>query len=332
MPNPDRQNPKVRARIDLGRIRVAKVLRTYQVAHLKTLEQKISDAGPGHMRVEPILLSHAIKDMLKDGALTKRENMNGTTWYHLSRTPQQEVADRLAVLTPVWASISDPKFRVRLGQALEIAIFKALSTAPYRSMGAFRDLAEHDDSTPYSKEEPPTIISGLKSKGPLDFLAFVGNDMAGIEAKNVREWFYPDNTTVLGDFLLKCIDLNVVPVLIARRISYVAFSEILRPCGVLVHEVFNQRYPSSAADIAAQAADKTLLGFHDIRASTEPDARLVRFLHETLPNQIAKARLSFDEHKDILRDLVTHQMSYKDFHTELRIRLGIYERSPDRDE
>jgi hypothetical protein len=45
---------------------------------------------------------------------------------------------------------------------------------------------------------------------------------AGIEAKNIREWVYPDRTEV-KELLSKCTALDVVPVLIARRIHFSTF-------------------------------------------------------------------------------------------------------------
>jgi hypothetical protein len=38
---------------------------------------------------------------------------------------------------------------------------------------------------------------------------------AGIEIKNIRQWVYP-HQTIIKDLLLKCVELDVVPVLIAR--------------------------------------------------------------------------------------------------------------------
>ena len=73
----------------------------------------------------------------------------------------------------------------------------------------------------------------------------------GLEVKNIREWLYLDRTEIT-DLLKKCLYLDAVPILIGRRIPYVT-RRILKPCGALVWETYNQRYPVADADLAAQA-------------------------------------------------------------------------------
>jgi hypothetical protein len=111
-----------------------------------------------------------------------------------------------------------------MGQCLEIAVYRSLLQQNYlEHLGSFYDLDEHDDRTPYSREDPPRAIGPniIKGRRKLDFVIrhpTVG--WAGIEIKNIRQWVYP-HQTILKDFLLKCVELNAVPVLIARRIPFV---------------------------------------------------------------------------------------------------------------
>jgi hypothetical protein len=98
---------------------------------------------------------------------------------------------------------------------------------------------------------------------------------AGIEIKNIREWIYPDREEI-RELLSKCCALDVVPVLIAQRIHYSTFS-VLKPCGVIVHQTFNQLYPSAELELSEKVRDKRLLGYHDVRVGNIPDARLNRF-------------------------------------------------------
>lgn len=191
---------------------------------------------------------------------------------------------------------------MQLGQVLEIATFRALQTQTnLEYFGHFKDLDDHDDSTLYSKVEPPSFVSGRQISGALDFLVLHPQaGYAGLELKNVRGWYYPDREEV-RDLLVKCCTLNVVPVLIVRRIHYLTFS-ILNPCGVIVHETFNQLYPNSAKALAEKVKDKTLLGYHDVRVGNMPDTRLTRFIHDHLPTVLPKMRQSFDAFKDLLLD------------------------------
>jgi hypothetical protein len=70
--------------------------------------------------------------------------------------------------------------------------------------GAFLDLEQHDDSSLYRKEEPPSTISARSAPGnkKVDFLVVHHPVTAAIEVKNVREWFYPDRDEI-RELLLK---------------------------------------------------------------------------------------------------------------------------------
>lgn len=210
-----------------------------------------------------------------------------------------------------------------LGQALEIAVFPVLdSQKGLDFFGNYHDLTAHDDSELYTKEEPPSSLSGrrIPSGKKLDFLFHhAEGGYAGLEVKNVREWFYPDRDEV-RDMLFKCCALDVVPVLMARRIHYSTFS-VLNPCGVIFHQVFNQLYPSSAAALATRVRDKRLLGYHDVRVGNEPDARLTRFIHDHLPDLLPTARASFGEFKDLLAAYADGTHSYKSFAAHVKRRL-----------
>lgn len=183
------------------------------------------------------------------------------------------------------------------------------------------NLDAHDDSTPYRKEEPPSYIGRRQtlSGKNLDFLVHHQQaGYAGLELKNVREWYYPDRVEI-RDLLLKCCSLDVVPVLIARRIHFSTFS-ILSRCGVITHETFNQLYPNSAKDLAEKVKDKNLLGYHDVRVRNIPDARLTRFIEVNLPEVLPKARPYFDAFKDLLSAYGNRELDYKPFAAEVKRR------------
>jgi len=172
----------------------------------------------------------------------------------------------------------------RIGQALEISIFRGLRDQAMPFFGNFPTLEEHDDSRQYSKTDELSAISGRSLPGDmrLDFIALHPQaGTVGIEAKNIREWLYP-NRDEITELLFKCTAIDAVPVLIARRIQFATF-RLLNRCGVIVHEQFNQLVPTTGQAIADQARHKNLLGYHDIRLGNMPDARLLKFLHVNLP-------------------------------------------------
>ena len=309
-------------RVDLGCRRIQRILRRLGVASMRTLEQKISDAGPPDHRVDPHNLGAARKLLERSGLVVRVESPNGP-WYHLSATPEAAWKARLALLEPIRTELHSGKNNVRVGQALEIAVFRALvSEQALHGMafyGGFPDLNPSDEIT-WNKSEP-TMISGRSLAGDrnLDFALFHPDaGRAGIEVKNRREWIYPDSEEVL-ELLAKCCELDAVPVLICRRYAYVTYS-VLHRCGVLLHQNYNQLLPESMRDVAEQAKDKDLLGYHDIRLGTEPDSRLRRFLGSKLGSLLPKARERFDRYHDLLCAFATREMDYVEFAARARRR------------
>lgn len=266
-----------RERINLAKKRLQNILRTHIVATSRTLENKIADAGPTNQRIDPHILTIARSELEAENIIDiYREKENTPPWYYLRGTPDETLYPRLAELEEVYKQTLQKQFTLRTGQALEIAVSRALqSQNNFESVGHFRDLDAHDDSTLYSKEEPPSIVNGRTCEGKLDFLLF-SNDAgtAGIEVKNIREWFYSDRDEV-QQMLAKCCALDAVPVMIVRRYAYEAFS-VLTDCGVLVHQMYNQRYAQADAALAGRVKDKKLLGYHDVRVGNDPDERLIR--------------------------------------------------------
>jgi len=280
---------------------------------------KISDAGPFNQRIDPLQLNDARDSMIEDGSLLRISKQNAY-WFHLKETPSSEVEERLAILLPLHQQVIHPKFTMRLGQCLEIAVFKALSQQPTMEfLGSFSDINDHDDSNRYSKIEPPSTLSGRTIDGALDFIAIHSEaGLAGIEVKNVRQWLYVNRGEV-KNLLSKCCSLNIVPVLIARRIPFVTF-KLLHTCGAVIHQTYNQLFPSSESALAVKAKDKSLLGYHDIRVGNKPDARLLKFIAHDLPAVLPGARDRFNEYKDLVEAFADGKTSYKEFAARVRRR------------
>ena len=289
---------------------------------MRTLEQKISDAGPPGQRVDPHILSAARQHLERSGLVVRLESPSGP-WYRLSATPEAVWKARLALLEPIRAELHSGRNSVLVGQALEIAVFRALASEQtlhgMAFYGGFRDLNPSDETT-WTKIEP-TMISGQSLSGDrnLDFALFRPDaGRAGIEVKNRREWIYPDSKEVL-ELLNKCCELDAVPVMICRRYAYVTFS-VLHRCSVLLHQNYNQLLPESMRDVAERAKDKDLLGYHDIRVGTEPDSRLRRFIGSQLPSLLPEARERFDQYQDLLCAFASRGMDYVEFAARARRR------------
>src|ERR1051325_2250731 len=315
MPSFSRTQREVQART-----RLLRILSSHGIANWRTLEQKISDAGPSPQRIDPHILTPVRRQLEKEGLISRR-NESGTPWYYLSEAPKPLIEERLSLQLPVWQAIQADNLKKRVGQSLELAIYRALlfQDALPDYLGAFLDLNDHDDSTLYSKEEPPRRLGKRTMDGRLDFLVrHPDAGWAGIEAKNIREWMYPDRDEIF-QLLSKCFQLNAVPVLIARRIHFSTFA-VLNACGVVIHQTFNQFFPESETKLADQARHKHNLGYHDIRPRNTPDARLSRFVSTDLPKVLPEHRARFETHQDIIGAYVASEMSYREFAARVRRR------------
>ena len=246
-------------------------------------------------------------------------------WFHLAEEAPDLVQARLDEQSPIHLALQQGDLSQRIGQCLEIAIYRALlQQHGLEFFGHFRGLDDTDDSTLYSKEEPPQSMSGRELPGELDFLIrHQTAGWAGIEAKNTRPWLYLHGgagpNPLISELLRKCLILDCVPVLIARRIPFVA-SKLLRRCGVVVHETYRQLMPAADRALAEQAKHKNLLGYHDIRIGNVPDGRLTKFVGTNLQRVLPVARTRFDRYKDLLAGLADKSMAYKQFAARVRRR------------
>lgn len=308
-------------RLQIAQRRIKNILRTHKIANFRTIEQKIAEAGPYNQRVDPHILTTAKTHLIRTGEILQTRH-SGTPWYFLPETPEANVQNRFQEQLVVYNALHSGNLNHRIGQSLEIAIFRALRTQtsiPF--LGSFPDLDQHDDNAMYAKEEPPSSISGntIPRKQKLDFILLHPTaGTAGIEAKNIREWLYPDRYE-LKELLYKCCFLNAVPVLIARRIQYATFS-VLNPCGLLLHQTYKQLMPLAERDLALQAKQKLLLGYHDISIGNDPDPRLLKFITVDLPLILPAAREKFDAFKDLLCSYAYGELKFPEFLFKVRKR------------
>jgi hypothetical protein len=312
--------PNELQRLELAKKRIRSVLGRHIIASHRTLEQKIADAGPSNQRINPHVLSNALYELKTAGELLERQEANGS-WLYLSTAPVDLVQTRLTDQLALWNLTQDRLLTTRIGQVLEIAVYRAmLPQSSYKFLGAYLDLSAHDDKTLYSKEEPPGVLDG-NSIGDRRFdfvLSHSAAGWAGVEVKNKREWMYPANKDI-RELLSKAITVDAVPVLIARRVPFVTF-RLLSPCGLIIHQTYNQLYPSSENEVAARLREKTLLGYHDIRVGNDPDPRLKKFIVTNLPQILPEARSRFEEYRDLLDSYARGNMPYEEFAARVRRR------------
>lgn len=321
--SPTRPNPSP-DHIELAKSRIRDILSQRIVATTRTFDHLISDTGDP--RLEPHILGRARKILVRDSELeTKILRANDPPWFYLPDARPADVDSHLATLAPLLQEISRQAVTGRRGQCLELAIFRALRAQPdAQYLGRFLEFDPTAPTRPkklYSKEEPPSHIGNraISAKRPLDFLyQHPAAGFAGIEAKNVREWLYPGGEEVKA-LLYKCVSLDCVPVLVARRFPRSTF-EILGLCGVVLHQTLNQLYHFADKDLADRAMRQDSLDFDDIRVGDKPDARLLRFIGTTLPEVLPCARARFDKFKDLLACYASREMQYFEFSGRVRLR------------
>lgn len=322
--SPTRSSPDADPdRLALAKSRLCDVLARRVVATARVLEHEVSETGA--QGLEPHTLAMARKTLVRDGELKQIARPNQPSWFYLPDAPLTDVEARLTTLTPVFRALNRADVTRRRGQCLELALYRALGDQPDAYyLGRFPDF---DPSTPkrtkrpYRKDEPPLHIGNRAIPGdrPLDFLYLHrAAGFAGIEAKNVREWLYPGGAEVKG-LLFKCVALDCVPILVARRFPRVTF-EILGMCGVVLHQTLNQLYHVADQDLADRVMRQDLLGFDDIRVGDEPDDPLLRFIGTALPEVLPDARERFDQFKDLLARYTDGDIQYYEFAGRVRRR------------
>lgn len=306
--------------IQLGRARIINILKRHGVAHTRTLEQKISDAGPSNMRVEPQLLGESLKGLFDEDKIGKSVVQATGSWYFLEETPEEERNKRLDQQLPIYQEMTKPEISKRIGQCLEISIFKSLCNQRKLDFFGHYNLDDPSDALLFRKEEPPKSISGkiLSGEKSLDFLvSHPVAGFAGIEAKNKREWLYPGHSHVTS-LLKKCLEIDCVPVLVVRRCSFQTTK--LRDCGLVLHQEYNQLFSEADIDLAEKAKHKDFLGFHDIRTGNEPSTRMLNFFSRNLPEILPEARMKFDASKDLIEKFANKSLTYHQFIETLQTR------------
>jgi hypothetical protein len=312
----------------LAEKRLVSVIGRHGAAIARTLEQKISDAGPLNQRIDPHILIPVRNRLVQSGDLV-RIRQHGRDWYALPNAPPDWIAERIERQFEVLRLTLDNNFSHRVGDALEIAVFRALAASPLNSLGGFRGLTPEPTMRALRKEEPPSIFKGRELQGNKRFDFLIGSHVwAGVECKNIREWLYPDRDEI-KHMIQKSIELDMPPILIGRRIPFVT-RRLLQPAGALMWETRNQFYPAEYDNLAALMRNKESLGYFDIRVTDYPTPQLADFICRIIPEELPACREKFEMYKDLLAAYGGGDMAYHEFAARVRRRgLGLNE---DRDE
>jgi hypothetical protein len=101
-------------RLQIAARRLVNILEDHTISLARTLEQKISDAGPYRQRIQPHLLTEARENLEREGrilALTRES----ATWYYLHNTPARRRTAKLSTLLPIYRTLNKKDFTLRMG-------------------------------------------------------------------------------------------------------------------------------------------------------------------------------------------------------------------------
>lgn len=312
---PDARSAAARARIALAKSRIQSVLDREIVAHQKTLEKKISDQGRNDIRVDPHLVGLALLDLfhLNRIKVHTHPSTGRIKWYSNLLTPQEDVDEKLSTLAPLYAHVSQGDFGNLTGDALEIVTYKCLelvkAARPRFDFQGYWKLEQPKANGRFQCVKPPKTVGSRSTNKEADFIQF-GYEEGGIfiECKNLREWFYPTESRI-KELIFAAYELDLIPLLIARRIHYTTKTNFLDPAGIIAHESYFHYYPSDQSNVADQVRDKRSLGFTDVRATETPDKRTIDFFDSKLPGLVSTMAPKWHANKEVLFQYATNEIN-----------------------
>lgn len=290
--------------VAIAKRRVLKVLRSRRFASNRQLEKKISEAGPGDMRPEPMKLSTAINELVADGSLLQHPTPDLGRFFTPSTFGGQADEERRTEILRLTG-----EFRVltrnpqACGKALERVVYAATTQA-----GIYTVLGTPD--------RPPAqgfAINGYVLERECDHI-LIPKEFSGpklvVEDKNLREWLHPSAEEVWG-VIGKALRIpHAIPVLICRRMHYVGFP-LFRRIGMLGWQVYKQFFsPDHVTESQLEPyRNRDLLGFSDITTDLTPPDPLINFFSSTIPANIDEFAERFESNRALLTEFaITKRM------------------------
>jgi hypothetical protein len=276
-------------RLQIAKRRIKNILRTRLYANIRQLESKIAEAGPSDQRCDPHVISQALRELAMKKEITSEIGPHQARFYYLpslADTPELAARKkRVLELSAIHHSLTSADSTI-CGDALESVIGTAISET-----GNFTELG--------SKKQPLLTFGDVVLPGSLDYLLMANApaSIVALEAKNIREWIYPDSHELWllihkAMLIAQSAHTDVVPLLICRKIPYYA-RMAFKQLGVLGFEMHKQYYIPAVESQLTDIRHKDGLGFHDITTDLTPPETLIRFLETTLPEQTAAYAAQF---------------------------------------
>lgn len=279
--------------INLAKRRVQRILTRRRFASHRQLEKKISEAGPSHMRPEPLKISAALSELVADGAVQSEPLPQLGTFYKPSDFGGPLDEARRLEIVDLYQRFRELTSNSQVcGKALERIVHQAtFATDRYTVLG-----------TPDYPPAQGFAINGYVLDRECDHI-LIPKDFHGpkvvVEDKNLREWLHPSSQEVWAVVGRALRIPNAVPVLICRRMHYIGFS-FFKYIGMACWQVYCQYFSPSVEDNLLRIRHTDGLGFSDVSTSIDPPSALVRFFQRTIPNNLKTFQARFEDYRPVL--------------------------------
>ncbi|MCZ0875635.1 hypothetical protein [Peribacillus sp. AS_2] len=296
--------------VALGRKRILRILDKYRVSSMRHLEIKISEAGPYNQRVEPAPLSIAYRQLKNEGHIIviKTEPVEIVASAYTYGKPgdkgKLQKFERLYNLHHTYVQKDEI-----CGMQLEKLIFD--TALDCRDQYTIFGSGPIDDGGILKKPPGSEILfynGNASYKGAGLDLFLKHNDTQipiGIEAKNIREWIYPASYEVWR-MIAKAATLECLPVLAARKISFISRAGFFSKVGILGFQTqfqyFNPRVKAASNYKFADVVKKEGLGYADIKITNDIPPFFLSYFQNTLPDNLEEYYQRFMDHREILKE------------------------------
>lgn len=301
----------------IAKKRILSVLDKRRITYSSHLEIKISEAGPNYMRAEPHIINTTLKALVREGLIKRYDIEGDPTKLYIPKDFGSAGDISRAKHFNEWRNLhsSIAQRSEYCGYVLEKIIYDAaLETSKYHVMGCAPSYNDEGKLVKDSNSEILTyqgnkIYKADKGSGFDLFLIHKSTGTPiGIEAKNIREWVYPASVEVWRTIARGCT-LNCLPVLIARKISFIAKAGFFANFGMLGYNsnfqfLDNSVLRDTGYKFKRNVMDKDYLGFADIKLikpKDKPPDYIVNFFENILDNNAERYFNKFMEYKDILK-------------------------------
>lgn len=321
----------------LAEKRILSILKAYRVSYSKHLEIKISEAGPSNQRIEPAIVNTVLRRLKKNKTIPvvhKDASCEFVGAPDFGRPGDKSVLQKFKRIHSLFVDCSQQK--ELCGYSLENLLYcSMLASEKYMVLGSG---PLYNPKSKQLEKPPGSEILHFQGKQMYGAEHGAGFDLfgihketltpIGIEAKNIREWIYPHSIEVWR-LIARACSFECLPVLAARKISYISRAGFFRFVGILGFETqFQYFHPNVRAYSKYKFSDvisKDGLGFADIKVEDTPRPFFDTFFSRNLNKNAPVYYQRFLKNKDLLAEYaIDKKMASHDFHNTGK-RIALYQ-------